>query len=751
MDLNKKLKELKPQQLNCNVFDVYSYNGLTMQDLLCQFFTTINECVKSTNEVIDLTDWMVNVGLEEEVVKKLMGLIKDGTVEKLINVNLFDSLNDEINVLSSQLEHKANDDEVVKKGYGTLNDFDETTRAMIQGIEQGNINAVLGYKNVIPFNTSFFKTGANMFNKNTTTDNAYVIDSNGNLQTSSSTNFFASDYIDIEGLSTIKSNGLIWHYAFYNVNKDYISGSSVKTKTISIPQNAKWLRFSVYELDNKNMLMLYNGDMNISDYEPYYEYIPLKYTEANYFTIDDVKDLPLSKMDFSKQTSNLFNKNTIETDRYIDTSTGKLVSTIGFITSDYIEVKSLTNYIIKSLRHIACYDENKRFIKGESSVSSNYRITTPSNCKYIRISFYPPADGISIVNQQVNEGDILLPFEEYGYYIPLEYIENKNSNENSNEKELQINLPKTLYCTPNNEIRINFQSVFTDYYKGIYDIKIKCAKGKQYKNEWTYIPTKTENFPLTFSIYKNNKILISKTINIQVASEISKTLTGLFLGDSTTAHGFYTKNFKVICNNSNISVNFLGTRVSGETNNEGRSGWTAKQYCTIASSDSYDNPFYNPSSKTFDFSYYMTQQGYNNLDFINIHLGINDIFQGQNSEDTLSYINTIVDSIKEYNSNIKILLNIVIPPNPSQDAWGNAYGCSKALWEYYRDYNNFLKIFIDTYSNKESENIYLIGINSVWGNEEDFQDAVHGKYENGVGGYQKMAEQSYYAINAIYK
>ena len=108
MDLNKKLKELKPQQLNCNVFDVYSYNGLTMQDLLCQFFTTINECVKSTNDVIDLTDWLVNIGLEEEVVKKLMVLIEDGTVEKLINVNLFKTLNNEINGLSSQLEHKAN-------------------------------------------------------------------------------------------------------------------------------------------------------------------------------------------------------------------------------------------------------------------------------------------------------------------------------------------------------------------------------------------------------------------------------------------------------------------------------------------------------------------------------------------------------------------------------------------------------------------------------------------------------------------
>lgn len=115
MDLNKKLEELKPYQLNCNVFDVYSYNGLTMQDLLCQFFTKINECIHTSNETIDLAKWLVNEGLEIEVVKKLMIWLEDGTLENIINVNLFNTLNEKINGLSSQLEHKANEEEVLKK------------------------------------------------------------------------------------------------------------------------------------------------------------------------------------------------------------------------------------------------------------------------------------------------------------------------------------------------------------------------------------------------------------------------------------------------------------------------------------------------------------------------------------------------------------------------------------------------------------------------------------------------------------
>ena len=150
MDLNKKLEELKPYQLNCNVFDVYSYNGLTMQDLLCQFFTKINECITVSNETIDLAKWLVNEGLEIEVVKKLMMLLEDGTVEKLINVNLFKTLNNEINGLSSKLEHKANIEDVrLKSSSISVNDLDEETRQAILENNNIDINYVLGNDGVV--------------------------------------------------------------------------------------------------------------------------------------------------------------------------------------------------------------------------------------------------------------------------------------------------------------------------------------------------------------------------------------------------------------------------------------------------------------------------------------------------------------------------------------------------------------------------------------------------------------------------
>lgn len=93
----KIINELKPLDLNCSIFSVYDYDGLSMQELLCQFFTKINEIIKSQNEVYELCDWLINIGLKQEVAKKLEEWINDGTLANLINDTLFNELNKKIN------------------------------------------------------------------------------------------------------------------------------------------------------------------------------------------------------------------------------------------------------------------------------------------------------------------------------------------------------------------------------------------------------------------------------------------------------------------------------------------------------------------------------------------------------------------------------------------------------------------------------------------------------------------------------
>ena len=96
----KIIEQLKKKDLNCNIFSVYDYDGLTITELLCQFFNKINECIDTSNETIDLAKWLVNEGLEIEVAKKLVVWLEDGTLENIINVNLFNSLNEKFNTIS---------------------------------------------------------------------------------------------------------------------------------------------------------------------------------------------------------------------------------------------------------------------------------------------------------------------------------------------------------------------------------------------------------------------------------------------------------------------------------------------------------------------------------------------------------------------------------------------------------------------------------------------------------------------------
>ena len=104
------IQQLKRCDLNCNIFDVYDYDGASMQELLCEFFTKINECIDASNKSLNLVDWLVNEGLALEIAKKLELWLLDGTLAEIINETLFNSLNEKIDSVVDVLDTKVNKD-----------------------------------------------------------------------------------------------------------------------------------------------------------------------------------------------------------------------------------------------------------------------------------------------------------------------------------------------------------------------------------------------------------------------------------------------------------------------------------------------------------------------------------------------------------------------------------------------------------------------------------------------------------------
>ena len=155
-----------------------------------------------------------------------------------------------------------------------------------------------------------------------------------------------------------------------------------------------------------------------------------------------------------------------------------------------------------------------------------------------------------------------------------------------------------------------------------------------------------------------------KALNLQNCSLLA-------IGDSTVDHDTMTAKIKSFFNENGKEITLLGTLGDGQgngNNNEGRAGWKTSDYFTNKQYSGVVNPFYNPTSGTFDFSYYMNQQGYSSVDFVVIQLGINDLYNTDESyiATTWDNIKAMIDSIHTFNENIKVILNLPTTPNADE-------------------------------------------------------------------------------------
>ncbi|PGM02051.1 hypothetical protein, partial [Bacillus thuringiensis] len=446
-----------------------------------------------------------------------------------------------------------------------------------------------------------------------------------------------------------------------------------------------------------------------SSYEPFNNYIPHTLVEPKIITGNDIKEntIPLDKTTFGALGTNLYNKDAVVQNAYVNISTGALVNNqSGFVASEYIPVKSSVSYIIAKSRHVAFYDKNKAFISGQNTTGgSSATVTTPSSAAYMRTSYYPPADGLSIELMQINEGTSLLPFEKYGFKISKEYLQLPNTDTEPDRKAI---LSPEIYGVVGKEINIYFQNTLTVPQRDV-QIDVTCSIGRQEERRWTCIPTAVGTYPLTVSVYRNFNLVKQTTTNIIIKAEAvgSGNKNVLIIGDSTVNDGRMTQRVLDLTNNDNLKVNLLGTRGTGANKHEGRGGWTAALYRTSTKypdATGITNPFFNSAVNDFDFGYYMTNQGYSSLDYVGICLGINDTFSFLTDADLISAISTIlknldfmINSIKAYNSTIKIGIFVTIPPNESQDAFGLAYGNGQTQWRYKRNNSIWIDELIKYY------------------------------------------------------
>ena len=111
------IQTLEPSFLKSNSsISVYDFNAFTVQELICQLFTKMNEVISQCNTytglVTDVLNWIQNEGLKDEVNRVLEYWKNDGTIDNIINHNIFNSLNSEIEGLKNkdtEIENSINE------------------------------------------------------------------------------------------------------------------------------------------------------------------------------------------------------------------------------------------------------------------------------------------------------------------------------------------------------------------------------------------------------------------------------------------------------------------------------------------------------------------------------------------------------------------------------------------------------------------------------------------------------------------
>lgn len=80
---------------------VYDFSDMTDEELRCKFFQKLQECIELCNNTSEIVEWLKNEGLEEEVNEMLSIWKDDGTLDNIINEQIFYDLNSKIDTVES--------------------------------------------------------------------------------------------------------------------------------------------------------------------------------------------------------------------------------------------------------------------------------------------------------------------------------------------------------------------------------------------------------------------------------------------------------------------------------------------------------------------------------------------------------------------------------------------------------------------------------------------------------------------------
>lgn len=446
------------------------------------------------------------------------------------------------------------------------------------------------------------------------------------------------------------------------------------------------------------------------------------------------------------------------------------------ILSNFVEVTPGDNLIysfayngrrqtINGKQWIYYYDADKNYVTYETNLSNSY-FTVPEGVKYLRYAIIGYA---LFTDYQLEKNTEMTEYEAYfePYEItvirsdkldkpmPTKTSELENDSSFISKVSKPVALPSILYGFVGVPISLYHYNIMDYSPSDVYIRMYTDAIGKLLKRKWEYTPDTAKTISVKYDIFNHNYEVLNnrETFSLVIKdTTIKSSLKVLVIGDSTVNQHHETQKMLDLATADGYDLTLLGTRGNTETNqHEGRGGWTAEMYVNNASnpSGSVVNAFYNPNAEKFDFSYYMAQQGYSGVDCVVIQLGINDMFSAKTDDELLTsqetfYTNLdyMIQSIHAYDSNIKIVINTIIPCDTDQDKFGNTYEMRQTVWRNHHNVYLTNRKTTERYAN--TNNVLVSWYCAMLDCDNNMDGGVHPTQQ----GYDELGTQMYGFIRA---
>ena len=125
---------------------VYDFEDYTQLEINSKLIQKIEEVIDTCNNAFEFVEWLKDQGVPDEVQNILDTMLEDGTLENLINQNVFNKINNNINNVNTQLD-------TIKSNHAIYNDRE---------LKEGN-NYALDVANLV--GQGLYQTGSDENNK----------------------------------------------------------------------------------------------------------------------------------------------------------------------------------------------------------------------------------------------------------------------------------------------------------------------------------------------------------------------------------------------------------------------------------------------------------------------------------------------------------------------------------------------------------------------------------------------------------